>query len=520
MRSVKHFLMGVDLGTTNVKAVIYDLDGNFVSKGEAGNYPIISRHMNWAEQDAQIWWEDTAAAIRQAVEGLGGEKEEIAAVSVSSQGMGVLPIDREGKPLCTAQIWMDRRGIQETEDIEALFGKERIMECFGVRSDPYYQVTNILWIKRNQPEIWKKTWKIVLANTYLNYKLTGELAQDEGQAVMTMCYDIHKRCWSKELGELLDIDFAEIQPCVKKCCDILGSVTKEAAGATGLAQGTPVLVGGVDSAMALLEMGISELGDGAEITGTSSNNFFASEKLPPPDSRISFFEPAAATEKVPHLLFAPTNTTGENARWFRKVMGLSGKQGPDGTPVFAYLDKLAAASPAGCRGLYYYPYLMGERAPLWNNDVRGMYIGADCNTSRGDMLRAIYEGTSFAQKEICQEAERASGHKIKRFTVSGGCARSDIWMQIKASVLNLPVRVVYSGGGAPKGNAIAAGHAVGIYKDLNDTIERMLYFDKVCEPDPKWTAVYEEMYPLFCSMREHLLGDLKQSAELFKRHGF
>lgn len=517
---MKNFLMGVDLGTTNVKAVIYDLDGNFISKGEAGNYRIISKHMNWAEQDANIWWEDTAAAIRQALLEFGHDKEEIAAISVSSQGMGVLPIDTEGKPLHTAQIWMDRRGIKEAQDIERLFGKERIMECFGVRSDPYYQVTNILWIKRNQSELWKNTWKIVLANTYLNYKLTGELAQDEGQAVMTMCYDIHKRCWSRELGEMLDIDFDTIQPRVKKCHEILGCVTKEAAEYTGLAKGTPVLVGGVDSAMALLEMGILGMGDAAEITGTSSNSFFASEKLAPPDSRISFFEPVVATDAVPHLLFAPTNTTGENVRWFRTLMGLTEKQGPDGTHIFNYLDKLAASSPAGSRGLYYYPYLMGERAPLWNNDVRGMYIGATCSTNQGDMLRAIYEGTSFAQKEICEEAERVSGHKIKHFRVSGGCAKSDTWMRIKASVLNLPIEAIYSGGGAPKGNAIVAGYAAGIYKDLNATMKQMLYFDKVYEPDPKWAAIYQEMYPLFRSMRDHLLEDLHASAEVFKKYGF
>ena len=117
---MKNFLMGVDLGTTNVKAVIYDLDGNSISKGEAGNYPIISRHMNWAEQDANIWWEDTVTAIREALQGFGHDKGEIAAISISSQGMGVLPIDKEGRPLHTAQIWMDRRGIQEAQDIEAL----------------------------------------------------------------------------------------------------------------------------------------------------------------------------------------------------------------------------------------------------------------------------------------------------------------------------------------------------------------------------------------------------------------
>lgn len=510
-------LLGVDLGTTNVKAVLYDLEGNIAGAGEAGSYRIISRHLNWAEQDATIWWKDTVIAIRKAIADANiADTHDIIGVSVSSQGMAMLPLDANGRPLTEAHIWMDRRGTVEAEEIEQLFGAENIRECFGVRSDPYYQIANILWFKKNQPDLWAKTYKIVKANTYINYKLTGEIAIDEAQAIMTMCYDLRTHTWCYPLGDLLGIDFDRILPRVGLGEEVLGTVTLDAAAETGLYAGTPVVIGGADTALALLDMGIMEIGVAGEITGTSSNNIFAAKKLPDIDSGISYFPPIKATEEVPILLYGPTNATGENVRWFRKLCGLEDNMAPDGSSTYAYLERLATNAAPGCYGLYYYPYLMGERAPLWNNDVRGMFIGLNTDTDRGLMLRAIYEGTCFAQREICQRAVKESGNKFSHMFVSGGCARSDIWMQIKASVLNVPVHVMTSSGGAPRGDAILAGYGIGIYKDLFETAKKMRHIDKTFYPVPEWAELYSEMYQIYIDMRDHLLKDFEISAKLFR----
>ena len=513
---MKNYLLGVDLGTTNVKAAIYDLDGQLISMGEAGNYPIISKHMNWAEQDAGQWWDGTVEAIRQAIGRAGKPTDEIAGISVSSQGMAMLPLDEKGEPLTHAHIWMDRRAVKEANYIEEVFGTDRIQRCFGVRSDPYYQITNILWYKWNQPDLWKKTKCIVKANTYLNFKLTGEIAMDEPQAMMTMCYDIHAHEWCHALGDVLDIDFHAMLPKVGACSDLLGCVTREAAAITGLAAGTPVVIGGADTALALLEMGIMKAGDAGEITGTSSNNVFAASCMPPADASISFFPPVMPTENVPVLLYGPTNATGENVRWFRRICGLENSKMPDGTSTYQYLEKIASAAKPGGGGLYFYPYLMGERAPLWNSDLRGMLIGANTNTDRGEILRAIYEGVCFAQREICEEACRVGGIRIDNMYVSGGCARSDVWMRIKASVLNQPIHVMTSGGGAPKGDAILAGYGVGIYKDLYKTVAHMRCIDQTIEPDKEWAEIYRQMYPMFIDIRNHLMEDMSASAKIFK----
>ncbi|GAA0794632.1 xylulokinase [Faecalicatena orotica] len=510
---MKKLILGVDLGTTNVKAMLFSEDGLCMAKGEAGSYQTISSHYNWAEQDPRLWWEDTARAIRQSLSQISMHDTFVSAVSVSSQGMAMLPLDAAGNPLCRAHIWMDRRAVEETAWMERIYGRERIRKEFGAYADPYYQITNIIWFKNHQPELYEKTRHIVKANTYLNYMLTRELALDECQAEMTLCYDIHKKCWSGELSKAIDIPLKELMPPVEPAHKILGTVTREASAHTGLKEGTPVLVGGVDSAMALLEIGLNKQGEAAEITGTSSNNFFASRMPPSPDSKLLSFTPIMRTKEVPCLLFGPTNSSGDTVRWFRKVMGEEQEKArmaeqKKNSIYDVYEDMVHAASP-GCKGLFFYPYIMGERAPLWCNSIRGMYLGATALTDRADMLRAIYEGNAFALKEICQEAKK-EGADTKYIKIAGGCANSREWLKIKASVLDMPVYVAGTLSGAPKGGAMLAGYTAGIYHSIQEAYDVLKCPEEMIEPIPSWSNIYEELYPLFIRMRNHLDKDYKE----------
>ena len=510
---MEKYVLGVDLGTTNVKAMLFSENGRCVAKGEAGSYRTVSEHYNWAEQDADVWWNDTVKSIRQALGQASFQDAEIAAVSVSSQGMAMLPLDGDGNPLCRAHIWMDRRAAAETRWMEEKYGRERIKEEFGAYADPYYQITNIIWFKKHQPDLYERTRHIVKANTYLNYKLTGQIAMDECQAEMTLCYDIHKRCWSEGLSKAIGIPLAQLMPPVEEAQKILGTVTKKAAEQTGLREGTPVLVSGVDSALALLEIGIYRQGEAAEITGTSSNNFFASRTLPSAGSRLLSFSPITKTEEVPYLLFGPTNSSGDTVRWFRNVMGEEQERqslrSQPGKSIYDVYEEMVHHSPAGCGGLYFYPYIMGERAPLWSNSIRGMYLGATALTTRAEMLRAVYEGNAYALKEICMEAEK-EGADTKYLKIAGGCANSREWLKIKASVLDLPVYVAQTLSGAPKGGAMLAGCAAGIYNNIQEAYEVFKCKEEMIEPVPDWSRIYRELYPLFIKMRDHLCEDYKE----------
>lgn len=516
---MEKYLLGVDLGTTNVKAMLFSETGRCAAKGEAGSYRTVSEHYNWAEQDPDVWWKDTVSSIRQAVGKVSMPDAEIAAVSVSSQGMAMLPLDDDGSPLCRAHIWMDRRAVEETRWMEEQYGRERIKKEFGAYADPYYQVTNIIWYKKHKPELYEKTRHIVKANTYLNYKLTGQIAIDECQAEMTLCYDIHKRCWSEGLAKAVGIPFARLMPPVREAHEILGTVTKEAAEQTGLKAGTPVLVSGVDSALALLEIGIYGQGEAAEITGTSSNNFFAAQSLPSESSRLLSFSPLVKTEEVPYLLFGPTNSSGDTVRWFRKVMGEEQErqliQSQPEKTIYDIYEEMVHDSPAGCRGMFFYPYIMGERAPLWSNSIRGMYLGATALTTRNDMLRAVYEGNAYALKEICMEAKK-EGSNTKCMKIAGGCANSREWLRIKASILDMPVHVASTLSGAPKGGAMLAGCAAGIYNNMQEAYNMLRCPEEVIEPVSSWSRVYKELYPLFIKMRNHLYSDYEELERITK----
>lgn len=510
---MKKYLLGVDLGTTNVKAMLFSEDGNCAAKGEAGNYRTISEHFNWAEQDPNVWWQDTVFSIGKVTSQISWTDSEVAAICVSSQGMAMLPLDEQGNPLCRAHIWMDRRAAEETAWLEKVYGRERIKREFGAYADPYYQIMNLIWYRNHCPKLYERTRHIVKANTYLNYKLTGQLAIDEGQAEMTLCYDLKKRCWSEELEKVIEIPLRDWMPPVKRADEILGTVTKEAAQMTGLREGTPVLVGGVDSAAALLELGIYHQGEAAEITGTSSNNFFAGKKPPSEKSKLLSFSPIVSTKEVPCLLFGPTNSSGDTVRWFRESMGEETErqkmQAAGRKNIYEMYEEMVRSSRPGSGGVFFYPYLMGERAPLWDSAVKGMYLGLTALTTRADMLRAVYEGNAYVLKEICEEAKK-EGAKLSCMKIAGGCANSREWLRIKASVLDMPVHVSTSLSGAPKGDAMLAGYAAGIYRSMEEAYEIMKSPEQVIEPISEWSRIYRELYPLFLTMRDHLLEDYQE----------
>lgn len=512
---MKKLLLGVDLGTTQVKAVLCDEEGKVLLKKETGHYSIVSEHSNWAEQDADIWWDDTSFVIRSVIEESGREPGDIIGVSVSSQGMAMLPVNEKGHPLMRALIWMDRRPVQEAHEIGERLGRRWIKEHLGAEIDPFYQLCKIYWLKKHLPEIYRKTAHIIKANTYLNYCLTGKMAIDETQAIMSLCYDCTEQCWSERVAAELDLPLESLLPPVKQSTDILGLVTEEASLKTGLVPGTPVLVGGVDSALALLEVGLSHVGDAVEITGTSSNAFYVSNTRPPVDSPLSWIMPIVSTPEAPELIFAPTNTTGESLRWVRSILGLTESIAEDGTDMYAYIDRQVTAAKPG--QVLFYPYLSGERAPLWDNNVSGMFIGMNLGTSKWDLIRSVYEGTSFVQKELLIEAEK-TGISVDRFRITGGCARSLAWLKIKASILNRTLEVVEDGGGAAKGDAILVGHALGLYPDLYQTVSEMVQIRCRVEPEKDLTAHYEELYKIFIETRAHVYQDLHTLSEIKREY--
>ncbi len=512
------FLLGIDLGTTNVKAILFSADGRIQGRGEA-NYITYHDYPDYAEHDPQECWEATAAAIRNAVKPLQTD-DNIRGICVSSNAPTLIPMDAEGKLLGRGMIWMDRRATKESQQLVDIFGGADGYEAhFGGKADPFYLNAKLLWFKNHEPELYAKTRHVLLTNGYINYKLTGEYSIDTVQAkVVSHLYDTENQCWDRKIADFLKIDLEQILPAPKDPCQIIGTVTREASNLTGVKAGTPVVCGTADGGAAPLETGIVRQGDAADVTGTSTLLFYAFDKPAAPANPLMHVTQPFDLPNAPYLLQGSVNTSGASLKWYAnlfkdsvcKATGLEQN-------VYCAIDQLAEQAAPGCNGLLYFPYLAGERAPLWSSELRGMFIGLTTKTNHAELVRAILEGTAFAMRETTDYA-RSAGCRVERFFASGGGAKSDIWTQIKASMLNLPISVSLESGGAPQGDALIAGYGVGLYKNFEEAVKQFKKIDKIIEPVAQWSKLYDEMYDSFLEIRQTLLQPQKKLNSVIQEH--
>lgn len=502
-------LIGIDLGTSNVKVLLCDDIGNTIASA-SGGYKTYHRVANGAEQSGDAWWVATVSSIREVMKHFDPSKDHVAGIMTSGQGPSLLPLNAEGRPMRDAMIWMDRRADAQIQQIVDYFGLESYKNTFGVNPDCFYLAPKLLWLKQKEPEIFDYMHVVHTTNSYINYKLTGEHAIDTAQAyLLYSAADLKTGGWSKKLSELLGRDLDSFMPPLKSFNDFLGKVTKEASLETGIPEGTSVYVGTTDGLSAPLEAGITDLSIAADITGTSSLIYFGVDRPVPKNVNLMCILQPFDLPKVPYLIAAPVNSAGASLKWYSSVyyeqlMAVAKSEGHDNP--FRAIDSMAERSPAGANKLMYFPYLSGERSPLWNSHVKGMFIGMTSSTSQEDFCRALLEGTAFSVRENA-EAARACGAKFDRFRVTGGGANSDIWLKIKASVLHCPIYASRNTGGAALGDAVLAGYGAGLYESFAKGLEMYQHISCVVEPDPEWEKRYDELFPVFIRMRNKLLED-------------
>jgi xylulokinase len=314
--------------------------------------------------------------------------------------------------------------------------------------------------------------------------------------------------WSDVIGEVLDVDLNQILPPLYNIDDIIGNVTKEACLRTGIPEGTPVLAGCSDAIAAMQATGMSTLGDAGESSGTSSLVFVGGLEQSPPD--VPVVTRPCPIEGIPWVFDAPITTTGAAIKWFIEKMAGEERAycAANDLNIYNYLNELALLAEPGSGSLFFFPYLMGERAPLWNDHAKGMYIGLSMTTTRAQLIRAVFEGTSFALRHV-METVRESGAKASRLRVCGGGAKSRSWNMIKASVLNMPVYVLDDASGdVPVGDCLIAGQKLGVFPDLKEAADKIIKVKEVIQPDLEWVKVYDKMYPFYVSMYQDLDKDL------------
>lgn len=483
--------VGVDVGTTGVKAVVVTADGRVL--GEAGQeYPTSFPAPNAAEQDPSAWWSASGAVIRAVLSRAGAV--EVAAVGVSSQAPTVLVVDADGEAVRPALTWMDRRGASECDRLD---GAE-VLRRTGNRLDAYFAAPKLAWLLRAEPDVRRAGAGVLMANGYVVRRLTGETTIDTGHVGLTL---LGHDGWDENLVVEWGIPRSWLPDPVEPRT-VVGQVTAEAARVTGLRAGTPVVAGLVDGAAASLEAGLAEHGDVCEMTGQSTVVNAAVET-----ARLEDGPGALSTLPYPldglAIVYGSMVATGGILRWFRDELGGGS---------FAELDALAATAPVGSGGVVLLPYFLGERSPVWDADARGALVGLSMGTRRAELVRAILEGTAYGLAHNLEELSTL-GLRPDVLRSIGGGSRGRTWTQIKADVTGLPVEVPADSAGAPVGVALLAASGVGLVPSLRDAVlaRRSGALAFRATPDSgrhatyqRFREVYRDLYPALAGVHAKL----------------
>lgn len=507
-------LLGVDIGTTGLKAALVDGDGRVLA--EAGReYPTQHPHPGWAEQDPDGWWRAMVSATCEIVTRAGAQGQRLGGICVSSMAPVVVPVDRRGRPLGPGLIWADKRADAESAEFEARVGAERLNAITANRASSYYAAPKVMWLQRHRHELFAETHKVVMANGYVNYRLTGCYAVDHSHSPLLLLADASTCQWSDELLGAAGLP-RELFPDIHPALDVLGELTAEAAAELGVPRGAPVLAGTVDTPAAVLGMGITAPRQSFVSMGTGSN---VGACMPGP----VFGQPLVS---LPHalpgmwLVIGVMTSTGASLKWFKNQVCTWLEQVPAPADPYDVLTTEAGRASVGSRGLVFLPYLMGEQTPIWDNDARGTFVGLAPDTTRGEMVRAILEGSAFGVRHNLETCEAAGlqtrGQRVEEVRIQGGAAKSPVWTQIICDVVDRPVLVPPTTGGAAVGDAALAGLATGVFCDADTAVAACATPRAVHRPDPAAAGAYDRLYPVYRGIYEQLRPSFRALAE-FRR---
>lgn len=503
-------LLGSDIGTSATKTILVDTEGREVASSTA-EYDVITPKTGWAEQWPDVWFNALCQTIKEVIKKAGINPRDIAGYCISSlYGGSGIPCDNDMKPLRPCLIWADRRSSEECKWVREKIGEARVFEETCNTIDPYYGYTKMLWIKRNEPHIWSRIYQLVTPNAYCIYRLTGEISVDYSSiGNYGGVFNPKERRFAEELMHDLGIPRSFFPERISMSKDVVGEVTSEGAELSGLAKGTPICAGGIDAPMSAL--GVGALGDGelAMMLGTSVCNGFIQDE-PRFSTKLVNYSHVAYDDKK-FYSFAGIITAGYAIRWFRDNFGgVESMLGREiGLSAYSILDMEAERVPAGSDGLIFLPHMMvGERAPWWDEYVRGVLFGLTLNHTKAHIFRSIPEGIAYAIR-YCIETAVEAGIPLRRAILVNGGARSRIWRRIITDVLNRDVEYLATSIGAPYGDALLAGVGTGTLKGY-EVIKEWLSGGETIKPVQELASRYEQLYRIYKSLYDALSEDFKE----------
>lgn len=486
------YILAHDLGTSGNKATLFSENGKLIGSC-VSSYNTDYFNSLWAEQDAEDWWEAVCFTSKKLIGTLDINPLDIAVVSFSGQMMGCLCVDRNGNPLRKAIIWADQRAQKQVAQIEEYITQKDYYQIVGHRNTASYGIQKLMWVRDHQPEIYEQTYKTLNAKDFIVARLTGNFYTDYSDGNSNGCFDLVNLKWSDEIIEYAGIDIEKL-PDLMPSTFVAGAVKKNAAEATGLAEGTPVVIGGGDGVTASVGAGSISPGKTYCCIGTSAWITTASEK--------PIFDEEMRTVTWAHVvpgLYAPNGTmqtAGGAYNWIKNhLYHTEIMEGEHSGKFYENMNTQIEQSPVGSNGIIFLPYLLGERAPRWDAQAKGAFIGLKSENERGDLLRSVVEGVTMNLSIILDILRKQVD--INELIVIGGGAKSAVWRQIMADIYNAKVIVpnVLEEAGS-MGAAVIGGIGVGLYKDF-DVINQFIEINSVHTPNPEAVLAYQPVKEIF-----------------------
>jgi xylulokinase len=506
-------LLGIDIGTSGTKTLVTD-DGGKVLASATAEYPLSTPRPGWAEQEPEDWWRATVSTVREVLAKSGLAAKDIRGIGLSGQMHGSVFLDASHQVLRPALLWCDQRTGPQCDWITERVGRERVVELTANPVLTGFTAPKVIWVRQNEPETYAKIRKVLLPKDFIRFRLTGEFHSEVSDASGTSFFHVRERRWAWELLDAIEVP-RDWMPEVHESPVASAKISREAAAATGLAEGTPVVGGGGDQAAGAVGNGIVEAGILSSTVGTSGVVFaFSDQSAVDPGLRVHTF--CHAVPEKWHVMGVMLSAGG-SLRWYRDTCAhpetaVARTLGRDPYEVIA--EEAAAAEP-GCEGLLFLPYLTGERTPYPDPNARGAFVGLTLRHDKRHLARAVLEGVAFGLRDSF-EILHGMGVPIREVRASGGGARSPLWRQIQADVTGREHVTINVDEGPAFGVALLAGVGTGVWSSVAEACRATIRAVDRSAPDPVARAVYDRLYPIYRSLYPALRDPFREVAEIYQ----
>jgi xylulokinase len=495
------YLLGIDLGTSATKTVLFD-DECQVKASSVQSYPLYQPQNGWAEQDPKDWCNAVLKTIKDVLQKSGVNGQDIKGIGLSGQMHGLVMLDKENQVIRPSIIWCDQRTVNECQEITDKVGAERLIEITSNPALTGFTASKILWVRNHEPQNYAKCRHILLPKDYIRFCMSGEYATEVSDASGMQLLDIKNRCWSDEVLEKLNIDKGLLGK-VYESPDVTGYISGEFAEKSGLSELSVIVGGAGDNAAAAIGTGVVKDGKAFTTIGTSGVVFaHTSQPQIDPNGRVHSF--CCAVPGCWHVM-GVTQAAGLSLKWFRDNFAGDYKDRAvvEHKEVYDLINAAVDKVPCGSNRLIYLPYLMGERTPHLNPDCRGVFFGLSAMHTKEDLFRAVMEGVSYSLKD-CNDILRELGITVHEMMACGGGSKSPVWRQMIADMYGCEVKVPVSEDGAALGAAILAGVGAGVFKDIESACEHFVCTKDYCQPITQNYAYYEKGHKLYQKLYTNL----------------